>query len=125
MGLSFRKIAGPFLGAAVLTVAPIGDFVSPDINTAHTKDPERQFSVKIAGEVNQAQSFGEEENYQAHDRQCSFGTFGNIERELCYQKIKQAYDADVGFDLFKHDDMKACLQYKDEFDAKYRVTSEN
>ncbi|WP_409433457.1 tetratricopeptide repeat protein [Litorimonas sp. RW-G-Af-16] len=55
---------------------------------------------------------------EAVDRRCEFEE--TIEQELCYQKIKQAYDAEVFVGKFVLDDPK-CTQYKADYDAKFRV----
>ena len=54
----------------------------------------------------------------AVDRRCIFER--NVERELCYQKIKQAYDAVIFTDGFKLDD-QSCFQYKEDYDAEFVV----
>ncbi len=56
---------------------------------------------------------------QAVDRRCEFER--TVEQELCYQKIKQAYDAEVFVGEFKLDDAEICLQYKEGYDAKFRI----
>jgi len=56
---------------------------------------------------------------QAVDRRCEFER--NVERELCYQKIKQAYDAEVFVGGFELDDAETCTQYKADYDAEFRV----
>ena len=55
---------------------------------------------------------------QAVDRRCEFER--NVERELCYQKIKQAYDAEIFTGGFKLDDAN-CTQYKADYDSEFRV----
>lgn len=57
---------------------------------------------------------------EAVERRCIFER--NIERELCYQKIKQAYDAEIFTGGFKLEDQQ-CLQYKDKYDAEFRVVT--
>ena len=54
---------------------------------------------------------------KAVERRCEFER--NVERELCYSKIKLAYDNQVfrGGD-FEIDD-ETCLAFKDDYDAKY------
>lgn len=53
----------------------------------------------------------------AFDRRC--GLIIDVEKDLCFQKIKQAYDAIfITGELRLEDD--ACWKYKDEYDAKYR-----
>lgn len=54
----------------------------------------------------------------AVDRRCS-DQGHNIERELCYIKIKQAYDADVITDGFQLDD-KSCKKYVADYDREFR-----
>ena len=54
----------------------------------------------------------------AVDRRCIFER--NVERELCYQKIKQAYDAVIFTDGFKLED-QSCFQYKEDYDAEFVV----
>lgn len=58
----------------------------------------------------------------ALDRRCPRPA---IERELCYQKIKQAYDAEIFLGSFKLDDEKICMTYKADYDAEFRATSKN
>jgi len=55
---------------------------------------------------------------EAVERRCEFEA--SVEKELCEQKIKQAYDAEVFVGKFELDDPK-CLQYKAGYDAVYRV----
>ena len=55
---------------------------------------------------------------EAVERRCEFEA--NVEKELCEQKIKQAYDAEVFVGKFELDDPK-CMQYKAGYDAVYRV----
>ena len=55
---------------------------------------------------------------QAVERRCEFEA--SVEKELCEQKIKQAYDAEVFVGKFELDDPK-CQQYKAGYDAVYRV----
>jgi len=55
---------------------------------------------------------------QAVDRRCEFER--NVEKELCYQKIKQAYDAEIFTGGFKLDD-ENCTQFKEGYDAEFRV----
>ena len=43
-----------------------------------------------------------------------------VGRELCYKKIKEAYDAEAFSREFKLDD-KTCLKFKESYDSKYRV----
>lgn len=61
------------------------------------------------------------EERRAVERRCEFER--NVERELCYSKIKLAYDNQVfsGGD-FTIDD-ESCLVYKDDYDAKYVRTT--
>ena len=54
----------------------------------------------------------------AVDRRCIFER--NVERELCYQKIKQSYDAVIFTDGFKLEDQN-CFQYKEDYDAEFVV----
>jgi len=56
---------------------------------------------------------------QAVDRRCEFER--NVERELCYQKIKQAYDAEIFVGAYELDDAETCLQYKADYDSEFRV----
>ncbi len=58
----------------------------------------------------------------AVDRRCKFER--NVERELCYQKMKQAYAAEVFVGEFKLDDAETCMQYKTDYDKKFRVKIE-
>ena len=44
----------------------------------------------------------------------------DITRELCFQKIKQAYDAEEFLFEFRLDDAAKCQKYKSEFDHLYR-----
>ena len=55
---------------------------------------------------------------EAVDRRCVFER--NVERELCYQKIKQAYAAEIFTDGFKLDDQN-CTRFKADYDAEFRV----
>ncbi len=55
---------------------------------------------------------------QAVDRRCEFER--SVEKELCYQMIKQGYDAEVFVGEFKVDDPK-CMKFKPEYDSKFRV----
>ena len=54
----------------------------------------------------------------AVERRCEFEA--SVEKELCEQNIKMAYDAEVFKGSFELDDPK-CLQYKAGYDAVYRV----
>jgi len=58
----------------------------------------------------------------AVERRCEFER--NVERELCYQNIKLAYDAMVfnGGD-FIVDDEEKCMPYKVDYDAEYVVVT--
>lgn len=56
---------------------------------------------------------------QAVDRRCEFER--NVERELCYQKVKQAYDAEVFVGAFELDDAEICMQYKEDYDSEFRI----
>jgi len=58
---------------------------------------------------------------QAVERRCEFER--NVERELCYQKIKQAYDAVIFTGGFKLDD-ESCKAYVADYDAEFRVKIE-
>ena len=55
---------------------------------------------------------------EAVQRRCEFEL--SVEKELCFQMIKQGYDAEVFVGEFKVDDEK-CLQFKEEYDNKFRV----
>jgi len=55
---------------------------------------------------------------QAVERRCEFEE--SVEKELCFQMIKQAYDAEVFVGSFKVDDQK-CMAFKPEYDSKFRV----
>lgn len=55
---------------------------------------------------------------EAVERRCEFER--SVEAELCFQQIKQGYDAIVFTGEFKVDDPN-CLNYKDEYDTKFRV----
>ena len=57
---------------------------------------------------------------QAVDRRCEFER--NVERELCYQKIKQAYDAVIFTGGFKLDDQN-CTRFKADYDAEFVVNT--
>jgi len=57
---------------------------------------------------------------QAVEARCEFER--NVERELRYQKIKQAYDAEIFTGGFKLDD-EDCQQYKADYDAEFRVVT--
>ena len=52
------------------------------------------------------------------DNRCIFEA--NVERDLCYQKIKQAYDAVIFTDGFKLED-QSCLKFKPGYDKKFVV----
>ena len=54
----------------------------------------------------------------AVDRRCIFER--NVERDLCYQKIKQAYAAEIFTGGFKLDDQN-CAKFKADYDAEFRV----
>jgi len=56
----------------------------------------------------------------AVERRCIFER--NVERELCYQKIKQAYDAEIFTGGFKLEDDN-CTPFKVDYDAEFRVVS--
>ena len=62
-------------------------------------------------------SFIEAES-QAVENRCIFEA--SVEKELCFQMIKQGYDAEVFVGEFKVDDPK-CLNFKAEYDSKFRV----
>lgn len=55
---------------------------------------------------------------QAVENRCEFEA--SVEKELCFQMIKQGYDAEVFVGEFKVDDQK-CLNFKPEYDSKFRV----
>lgn len=55
---------------------------------------------------------------EAVERRCEFEA--SVEKELCEQNIKMAYDAEVFKGSFELEDPK-CLQYKAGYDAVYRV----
>jgi len=55
---------------------------------------------------------------EAVQRRCEFEL--SVEKELCFQMIKQGYDAEVFVGEFKVDDPK-CMAFKDEYDSKFRV----
>ena len=57
--------------------------------------------------------------YKAIEDRCEFEA--GVERDLCFAKIEQAYKAEIFTGGFKLDD-KVCLGFKDQYDAKYRVT---
>ena len=57
---------------------------------------------------------------QAVDRRCEFER--NVERELCYQKIKQAYDAVIFTGGFKLDD-ENCTRFKADYDDEFVVST--
>jgi len=57
---------------------------------------------------------------KAVDARCVFER--NVERELCYQKIKQAYDAEIFTGGFKLDDQN-CTRFKVDYDAEFRVVT--
>jgi tetratricopeptide (TPR) repeat protein len=58
---------------------------------------------------------------EAVQRRCEFER--SVERELCYQNIKLAYDAEVFVGGFELDDAAKCMQYKADYDAEYRVVT--
>ena len=55
---------------------------------------------------------------QAVENRCEFEL--SVEKELCFQMIKQGYDAEVFVGEFKVDDPK-CMAFKAEYDSKFRV----
>jgi len=55
---------------------------------------------------------------QAVENRCEFEL--STERELCYIKIKQAYDAEIFTGGFKLEDQN-CTRFKDKYDSIYRV----
>ena len=55
---------------------------------------------------------------QAVDNRCKFEL--SVEKELCFQMIKQGYDAEVFVGEFKVDDPN-CMSFKAEYDSKFRV----
>ena len=57
----------------------------------------------------------------AIDRRCEFER--SVEKELCFQKIKQAYDAEVFVGKFELDDAETCAPFKEEYDAKFRIVT--
>ena len=62
-----------------------------------------------------------EAEIQADERRCRHDG-RNVERELCYQKIKQAYDASIFTEVFILDD-KSCDTYIDDYNAEFRLGS--
>jgi tetratricopeptide (TPR) repeat protein len=56
--------------------------------------------------------------YKAIEDRCEFEK--NVEKELCFVKIKQAYDAEVFKGSFELDDQK-CKAFKPEYDSIFRV----
>jgi len=54
----------------------------------------------------------------AVDARCVFER--NVERELCYQKIKLAYDSEIFTGGFKLDD-PTCQPFKADYDSEFRV----
>ena len=56
----------------------------------------------------------------AVDRRCEFER--NVEKELCYQKIKQAYDAEIFTGGFKLED-QTCSRFKAGYDSEFRVVT--
>jgi hypothetical protein len=44
-----------------------------------------------------------------------------VERELCYQKIKMAYDAQVFVGAFELDDAEVCKEYVSQYNREFRV----
>ena len=57
---------------------------------------------------------------EAVDRRCEFER--NVEKELCFQKIKQAYDAEIFTGGFKLEDA-TCQRFKAGYDAEFRVVT--
>lgn len=45
-----------------------------------------------------------------------------VERELCYQKIKMAYDAEVFVGSFQLDDTDVCERFIPIYDAEFRIS---
>ncbi len=66
-----------------------------------------------------------EDERGAVDARCEFEK--NVERDLCYQKIKQGYDAVIftGGEFKLADEDKDCFRFKDSYDAKYVVKTSN
>jgi len=60
--------------------------------------------------------------YKAIEDRCEFEK--NVEKELCFVKIKQAYDAEVFKGSFELDDEK-CNDFKPEYDSIFRVKVES
>ncbi len=57
----------------------------------------------------------------AIDRRCEFER--SVEKELCFQKIKQAYDAEVFVGKFELDDAETCAPFKKQYDAEFRIVT--
>ena len=55
---------------------------------------------------------------EAIDNRCVFER--NVERDLCYQKIKLAYDSEIFTGGFKLED-QSCLKFKADYDAEFRI----
>lgn len=58
---------------------------------------------------------------RADERRCGHN-WHDHKRELCYQKIKLAYDAMIFTDRFALDD-KSCTKYKPDYDAEFRTAA--
>ncbi len=58
---------------------------------------------------------------EAVERRCVFER--NVERDLCYQKIKLAYDSEIFTGGFKLED-ENCLKFKADYDAEFRIKVE-
>jgi len=65
-----------------------------------------------------------EAEIEADDRRCEFVSCGgrDVTKELCYQKIKQAYDAAIFTNGFQLDD-KSCKKFVPDYDAAFRISA--
>ncbi len=86
------------------------------INRAHCR-AEWHIETSSHGEVVNATE--RERRAQAKERS---GWDDSREQELCFQKIKQAYDTEELLGDYNLDDAITCKQYKVEYDQKYRVS---
>jgi len=72
---------------------------------------------RVRSDANTWVKFIEDEKVNLNKR-CEFEA--NVERDVCYQKIKQAYAAVILTDGFKLED-QSCLKFKEGYDKKFVV----
>ena len=73
--------------------------------------------TKLRRDANSWVKFIEDER-KNFDKRCEFEA--NVERDLCYQKIKQAYAAVIFTDGFKLED-QSCARFKESYDEKFVI----